>query len=302
MNTYHHYNFCKTAIMKKFLLNQSLSSLVILFLLTSIAGCKGYIEYLPPKDKPEAKTCRIHSFYFTQPNGTVDSNVYTFGVDNRIASFKRVGRAPDGTITAIRNGELFYTSDGLLDHVNYPLTEGVLTLLYDGKKLTKLVYKEKGMLVQEYDITTNSNGRITSMTGRGLNNTKMVYTLNAQGYVSKWERYDTAGNRLLWAFNENFDPKAKHSMRDIYPGIPVWIQNNIATMSFDPQIDANGPWQTSTTYNATDAQGSYNGIIKEVKATASFETTREGYLYNRTFSNTAGAGGSAHYRYTNCTP
>jgi hypothetical protein len=288
--------------MKKLLLNPLGLSLPALFLLLSVIGCKGYIDFLPPKDKPDAKNCRIHSFYFTQPNGTVDSNVYSFGTDNRIASFKRVGRAPDGTITPIRYGELFYTSDGLLDHVYYPLTDGVLTLHYNGKKLTKLEYKEKGVLVQTYDITTNSGGKITSMTGMGLNNTKMVYTLNSQGYVSKLERFDTAGNRLLQTFNEDFEPKVKHSVRDIYPGIPVWIQNNIATMSFDPQIDSNGPWSKSTTYNATDAQGNYNGIIKEVQSTVWWVTTKEGYIYTRTFSNTAGAGGSANYRYTNCTP
>jgi hypothetical protein len=288
--------------MKKFLLNQSSLSLAIVFLLTSIAGCKGYVEYLPPKDRPVAKTCRIHSFYFTQPNGTVDSNVYTFGADNRISSFKRVGRAPDGTITPIRDGELIYNSDGLLDHVNYRLTNGVLTLLYNDKVLTKLEYKENGVMVQEYDITTNSKGHITSMNGSGLNNTKIVYTINDKGYVSKWERFDQAGNRIVWAFNENFDPKVKHSVRDIYPGIPVWIQNNIATLSFDPQIEANGPWQKSTMYLATDAQGNYNGIIREVVSTATWIPTKEGYIYTRTFTNTAGAGGSANYRYTNCTP
>jgi hypothetical protein len=229
--------------------------------------------------------------------------VYTFSADGRITSFRRMGRALNGTITPIRNGELFYNAQGRLERVEYPITSGVLKLMYNGMgHLMRLEYSEKGELIQTYDVTTNSKGDITSMAGRGLNNTRMVYTLNEQRYVTKMERYDEAGNRLILTYNEDFDPNVKHSVQDVYPGIPVWIQNSIATLSFDPQIMNNGPWRSSTTFSATDAQGNYSGVIREVKSTASFITTKEGYIYQRNFTNTAGAGGPANYRYTNCEP
>lgn len=157
-------------------------------------------------------------------------------------------------------------------------------------------------MVQEYDVTTNNRGDITSMTGRGLNNTKMVYTINEQGFVSKWERFDQAGNRLIWAFYEDYDSSVTRTGRDLFPGIPVWIQNNIATLSFDQPIQNSGVWRLTTTYMATDAQGNYNGVIREVKTTAIFKAIREGYIYERHFTNTSGASGSAYYRYVNCEP
>jgi hypothetical protein len=214
-----------------------------------------------------------------------------------------MGRAPNGTITPIRNGELFFGAQGRLERVDYPMTSGVLSLKYNDKgHLLHLVYTEGNELIQTYDVTTNSKGEITSMTGRGLNNTRMVYTLNEQGYVNKMERYDQAGNRLILTYNEDFDPNILHSVQDVYPGIPVWIQNSIATLSFDPQIMNNGPWRSSTTFSATDAQGNYSGVIREVKSTASFITTKEGYIYQRNFTNTAGASGAANFRYSNCQP
>lgn len=80
------------------------AAIIVVF---STPGCKKDNQQPPDQN---ATTCQLQTFFFTQANGTIDSNVYTFGSDGRIASFRRIGRAPDGTITPIRNGELFYSS------------------------------------------------------------------------------------------------------------------------------------------------------------------------------------------------
>jgi hypothetical protein len=266
-------------------------------LLTFMDGCKDLFDMLdPPKEKPK---CKIDYFNFSNAATLGDTVYFTHGADGRISSFRRVSRQRNSTVI-LRNGDLFYNAQGLLEKVNYPLTEGILTFQYENKHLRKLVYTEKGKLVQEYDVTTDAKGLLTSMTGKGLNNTKVVYTNNSQGYVSLLERFDQAGNRLAWNVNDNFDPEVKHALRHVYPGIPVFIWNSIATMSFDPQPPSNGPWQSSTFYSAMDAQGKYTGVVTAVDFNVDWTVTKEGYVYDRCFTTSTGQSGCAHYRYTNC--
>jgi hypothetical protein len=271
--------------------------LLALLLLTLMVSCKDILDKLdPPKQKPK---CQIDFFTFSNAATLGDTIYFTHGADGRISSFKRVSRQRNGTVIR-RDGDLFYNAQGLLEKVNYPLTDGVLTFQYENKHLRRLEYKEKEKMVQEYDVTTDTKGLITSMIGKGLNNTKVMYTNNNQGYVSLLERFDQAGNRLAWNVNDSFDPEVKHSLRDVYPNIPVFIWNNIATISFDPQPPSNGPWQKSTFYTATDAQGHYNGEVKAVDFNVDWTVTKEGYVYDRCFSTSTGQSGCAYYRYTNC--
>ena len=246
----------------------------------------------------QRSSCQISLFYFSNVNMS-DTTQYLHGPDGRMTSFRRVSRLTNGTIIR-RNGELSYNAQGLLDQVIYPLTNGVLTLLYQDKHLTRLEYRENGTMVQEYDVTTDPQGRLTSMTGKGQNNTRVVYTLNEQGYVSLLERFDQAGNRLLWMVNTNFAPHVLHPIRDVYAGIPVFIFNSMATVSFDPQPPSSGPWQHQVVYNAMDAQGNYNGVVRESSTNTTWTVTKEGYPADRLFSASNGTSGSSHTRYTNC--
>jgi hypothetical protein len=272
-------------------------ALLGVFLLIVMGSCKDYLDLLiPPKDKPK---CKIDFFTFSNAATLGDTTYFAHGIDGRISSFRRVSWQKNGTIMR-RDGDLFYNAQGLLEKVNYPLTDGVLTFQYENKHLRRLTYTEKGELVQEYDVTTDAKGLITSMTGKGLNNTKVVYTNNNQGYVSLLERFDQAGNRLAWNVNDSFDAQVKHSLRDVYPNIPVFIWNNIATISFEPQPPSTGPWQKATFYSATDAQGNYNGEVKKVDFNVDWTVTKEGYVYDRCLTTSTGLSGCFHYRYTNC--
>lgn len=271
-------------------------------LLTFVLGCKKSDDNATI---PSATLCQIQK----SSNDAGEYELYTFDATGLVTTIANYAKDQNGKIsTIVTPDRLSYNDQNLLDKITYANGTGYEKYSYTNGALSKMELYKGGKLVYQYDVTTNSDKRITALKSTNVANDpnyesaySTKYTLDAQGRYTRMEATNADGS--YYAIDDSaFHPTIQSPWKSL-KGIPFYPGGaGIAFDQYGTYMPANAAVATKEVqFFGYDEKGKYIGLKKAFDVTITYTANTNNYELTRKDTDAiSGRTLLQIYQYSNC--